>query len=36
MGGGVARYVDSDMECKTVEYIITVIDDFMECITVEI
>ncbi len=31
-----ALYVDCDLKCKPAEYMTTVIDDLMECITVEI
>lgn len=35
-GGGVALYVDSDLKCRPVECMTSVIDDLMECIAVEI
>lgn len=35
-GGGVALYICSDLKCKIIESMTTVIENLMECITVEI
>lgn len=34
--GGVALFVESDFKCKVIENMTTVIDDLMECVTIEI
>lgn len=35
-GGGVALYICSDLKCKIIERMTTVVEDLMECLTVEI
>lgn len=35
-GGGVAVYVRNIFECKIIQELTTIVDDVMECITIEI